>query len=103
MDSYQGKKLNAPNDVVVHPDGHIWFSDPGYGILKMYEGHLAEFEVDTAVYRLNPDTGEATIATDELEKPNGLCFSPDYSKLYVTDTGASHKAGWLRWCPHLCA
>jgi gluconolactonase len=96
MDNYQGKKLNAPNDVVVHPDGHIWFTDPGYGILKMYEGHLAEFELSTAVYRLNPDTGEATVATDELEKPNGLCFSPNYSKLYITDTGASHKVGHPR-------
>jgi gluconolactonase len=96
MDNYQGKKLNAPNDVVVHLDGHIWFTDPGYGILKMYEGHIAEFELATAVYRLNPDTGEATIATDELEKPNGLCFSPDYSKLYITDTGASHKPGHPR-------
>ena len=96
MDNYQGKKLNAPNDVVVHLDGHIWFTDPGYGILKMYEGHIAEFELATAVYRLNPDTGEATVATDELEKPNGLCFSPDYSKLYITDTGASHKPGHPR-------
>jgi gluconolactonase len=96
MDNYGGKKLNAPNDVVVHHDGHVWFSDPGYGILKMYEGHLAEFEVDTAVYRLNPDTGEVTIATADLEKPNGLCFSPDYSKLYITDTGASHKVGHPR-------
>ena len=96
MDNYQGKRLNAPNDVVVHPDSHIWFTDPGYGILKMYEGHIAEFELAAAVYRLNPDTGEATIATDELEKPNGLCFSPDYRKLYITDTGASHKPGHPR-------
>lgn len=88
---FDGKRLNAPNDVVVHPDGHIWFTDPGYGILLNYEGGLAEFELPTNVYRLNPDTGEATVATDELEKPNGLCFSPDYSKLYIVDTGASHK------------
>ena len=88
---FDGKRLNAPNDVVVHLDGHIWFTDPGYGILLNYEGGLAEFELPTNVYRLNPDTGEATVATDALEKPNGLCFSPDYSKLYIVDTGASHK------------
>ena len=91
MDRFDGKRLNAPNDVVVHPDGHIWFTDPGYGILLNYEGGLAEFELPTNVYRLNPDTGEATVATDALEKPNGLCFSPDCSQLYVVDTGASHK------------
>lgn len=96
MDSYEGKPLNAPNDVVVHPDGHIWFTDPGYGILKNYEGYKAELELPTNVYRLNPETGEATVATSGLEKPNGLCFSPDYSKLYISDTGASHKAGHPR-------
>jgi gluconolactonase len=93
MDSFQGKLLNAPNDVVVHADGHIWFTDPGYGILMNYEGNKAEFELPTNVYRLNPETGEATVVTDELERPNGLCFSPDYRRLYITDTGASHKPG----------
>jgi len=96
MDRFEGKQLNAPNDVVVHPDGHIWFTDPGYGILVNYEGHKANFELPTNVYRLNPDTGQATVATAELEKPNGLCFSPDYSQLYITDTGASHKPGHPR-------
>ena len=91
MDSFEGKRLNAPNDVVVHEDDHVWFTDPGYGILLNYEGHLAEFELPTNVYRLNPDTGEATVVVDELEKPNGLCFSPDYSRLYLVDTGVSHK------------
>ncbi len=93
MDQFEGKRLNAPNDIVVHPDGHIWFTDPGYGILMNYEGHKADFELPTNVYRLNPETGEATVATSDLEKPNGLCFSPDYSKLYISDTGASHKPG----------
>ena len=91
MDRFEGKRLNAPNDVVVHEDDHVWFTDPGYGILLNYEGHLAEFELPTNVYRLNPDTGEATVVVDELEKPNGLCFSPDYSQLYLVDTGVSHK------------
>lgn len=86
-------RLNAPNDVVVHPDGHVWFTDLGYGILGNYQGSRVEFELPTKVYRLNPDTGAATVVTDELEKPNGLCFSPDFSKLYITDTGASHKPG----------
>ncbi|MFT7586521.1 MAG: gluconolactonase [Cellvibrionaceae bacterium] len=93
IDQFEGKRLNAPNDVVVHADGHIWFTDPGYGILMNYEGERSEFELPTSVYRLNPETGEATAVTEDLEKPNGLCFSPDFSKLYISDTGASHKPG----------
>ena len=88
IDNFEGKRFNAPNDAAVHPDGHIWFTDPGYGILSHYEGHKAEFELPTSVYRLNPDTGEAVSVTDEIERPNGICFSPDYTKLYVADTGS---------------
>jgi len=92
-DSFEGKRLNAPNDVVVHEDGSVWFTDPGYGILWHYEGNKGEFELPTNVYRLDVDSGALTVVADQLEKPNGLCFSPDFSKLYISDTGASHKPG----------
>jgi gluconolactonase len=86
MDSFQGKKLNAPNDVVVHSDGAVWFSDPGYGILSNYEGHKAAFELPAVVYRLDPKTRVATVVVTDLDKPNGLCFSPDEKLLYVVDS-----------------
>lgn len=90
-----GKSLNAPNDAVVHPNGDIWFTDPGYGSLMNYEGHrvntgsLQPFQKE-AVYRIDGSTGAIHKVTDEIGKPNGLCFSPDYKKLYVADTGATH-------------
>ena len=87
MDRFQGKPLNAPNDVVVHSNNSIWFSDPGYGILSNYEGHKAPFELPANVYRLEPQTGEAVVVVSEMRRPNGLCFSPDETKLYICDTG----------------
>ncbi len=89
-DKWQDKPLNAPNDAVVHPDGGIWFTDPGYGSLMNYEGHKGELHHKEAVYRIDPKTGKLDKVTDEPFKPNGLCFSPDYKKLYIADTGASH-------------
>ncbi len=96
-DGYGGKPFNAPNDAVVHPDGAIWFTDPGYGSLMNYEGHRlntgsVQPNQKEAVYRIDAKTGKLTKVTDEIFKPNGLCFSPDYKKLYVADTGASHYA-----------
>ena len=95
-DSFQGCRLNAPNDIVVHPDGGIWFTDPGYGIIWNYEGHKAAFELPTHVYRIDPVSQNLEVVTADLEKPNGLCFSPDYSKLYISDTGVTHKVGHPR-------
>jgi gluconolactonase len=89
-DKWNGKRMNAPNDAVVHPNGDIWFTDPGYGALMNYEGFKSELEIKEAVYRIDGSTGQMTVVTDEIFKPNGLCFSPDYKKLYVADTGASH-------------
>ncbi|MGO9895342.1 MAG: SMP-30/gluconolactonase/LRE family protein, partial [Bryobacteraceae bacterium] len=85
---YNGKPLNSPNDVVVHPDGGVWFSDPPYGILGNYEGFQATPELKEAFYRIDPHTAHIDLVSDEFDKPNGLCFSPDYKKLYLCDTGA---------------
>ncbi len=87
---WQGKPFNAPNDIVVHPDGGIWFTDPGYGSLVNYEGAKGPLEIKEAVYRIDPQSGNIAKVADDLFKPNGLCFSPDYKKLYVCDTGSSH-------------
>ena len=86
-DKWQGKPLNSPNDLVVHPDGAVWFTDPPYGILGNYEGFQAKPEIKEAVYRVEPKTGKMDKVTDELDKPNGICFSPDYKKVYICDTG----------------
>jgi gluconolactonase len=85
---YNGKPLNSPNDIVVHPDGGIWFTDPPYGILGNYEGFQAQPELREAVYRVDPQSGRVDLVNDELDKPNGICFSPDYKKVYLCDTGA---------------
>ena len=89
-DRYDGKRLNSPNDVVVHPDGSIWFTDPPYGIGGNYEGFRAEQELKEAVYRVDP-SGRIDKISDEISKPNGLCFSPDYKRLYVADTSGSNE------------
>lgn len=90
-DSYNGKRLNSPNDVVVKSDGSVWFTDPTYGIMSDYEGYKSEAEQDGCyVFRVAPETGNITIAADDFVKPNGLAFSPDEKILYVADSGVSH-------------
>jgi gluconolactonase len=90
-DSYKGKKLNSPNDVVVKSDGSIWFTDPTYGIMSDYEGYKAKSEQGGCyVYRVDPASGEIAVVADDFVKPNGLAFSPDESILYIADSGFSH-------------
>jgi gluconolactonase len=89
-DSYQGKKLNSPNDVVVKSDGSIWFTDPPFGVLGYYEGERYAPELpETNVYRVDGQTGAVTVVADDVQGPNGLAFSPDESKLYVVESRAT--------------
>ena len=88
---HQGQKFNSPNDVVVASDGAVWFTDPTYGIDGDYEGDFAESEIGGShLYRIDPVSGEVSIACDDFVKPNGLAFSADESVLFVGDTGATH-------------
>ena len=82
-----GRRLNAPNDVVVKSDGTIWFTDPLYGISNDYEGERQTSEQPPAVYRLDPATGEIAAVTRDFAGPNGVAFSPDERRLYVAETG----------------
>ncbi len=86
-DRFDGKRLNSPNDVAVASDGSIWFSDPTFGIASDYEGYRAAPELPTRVYRLDPRSGALTVAAEGIANPNGLCFSPDETLLYVVESG----------------
>ncbi len=90
VDSFEGKKFNSPNDVVVHSDGSIWFTDPEYGLktnpaTKQREG---KEQAGNYVYRYNPKTGETRAVVKDFVQPNGLAFSPDEKILYVADSGS---------------
>ncbi|MAT05012.1 MAG: gluconolactonase [Acidimicrobiaceae bacterium] len=96
-DSFGGKRLNSPNDVVVASDGSVWFTDPTYGIDSNAEGYAAESEIGSSnVYRVDPSSGEVSAQVTDMVRPNGLAFSPDESKLFVSDTGVSHVEGGPR-------
>ncbi len=95
-DQANGKPLNGPNDMVVNPiDKAIWFTDPGYGGINLYEGQRAapgvtQSSQKEAVYRIDPTNGQVNKVADDAFKPNGLAFSHDYKKLYVCDSGSTH-------------
>jgi len=89
--SFDGRPLNAPNDVIVKSDDSIWFTDPHYGINTDYEGGKRHAQLPARLYRLDSD-GRIAIAADDFDGPNGLCFSPDESRLYVTETGHQFAA-----------
>jgi gluconolactonase len=92
-DRFEGKRLNSPNDVVVRSDRSIWFTDPTYGIDSDYEGHRAESEIGASnVYRVDPASGACRIAAGDFVRPNGLAFTPDETRLFVSDTGSTHVA-----------
>jgi gluconolactonase len=98
VDSFEGRRLNSPNDVVIARDGSIWFTDPPYGILPgTSEGHEGEQEYGGChVFRFEPVSGSMTAEVTDLVHPNGLAFSPDESVLYVADTAGSRYGVPLR-------
>jgi len=89
---YEGKRLNSPNDVIVKSDGSIWFTDPPYGINTDYEGGKQNAELAANVYRLSPEDGSLEIVASDVTGPNGLCFSPDESLLYIAESGVQFDA-----------
>jgi gluconolactonase len=88
VDSWRGRRLNSPNDIVRKGDGSVWFTDPSYGFLQ---GFRPEPEVGDFVYRYDPRSGELAVVAASFDKPNGLAFSPDESTLFVADNGAPHR------------
>jgi gluconolactonase len=96
-ESFDGKRLTGPNDVVVKSDGSIWFSDNGAGTRGNYLGHTLPQELPFRVYRIDPRTGALAVVVDQVEqqRPNGLCFSPDETKLYVVDTPGGDKTTYV--------
>ncbi len=89
-DSFEGKRLNSPNDVVVKSDGSVWFTDPSFGILGFYEGEKAEPQLPTNVYRIDAD-GSLSVVAEGINQPNGLMFSPDESLLYVVESRSTPR------------
>jgi gluconolactonase len=89
---FDGKRLNSPNDIVCRSDGSIWFTDPPFGILGYYEGYPARPELPTNVYRLDPRNGKLSVVAPDVNRPNGLCFSPDEKTLYLIEAGVTPRS-----------
>jgi gluconolactonase len=90
-DRFDEKPLNSPNDIVCKSDGSIWFSDPPFGILGFYEGHVANPELPTNVYRWDPETRKISVVAADINRPNGLAFSPDESLLYIIEAATDPR------------
>jgi gluconolactonase len=92
VDRWEGRRFNSPNDLVVHPDGSIWFTDPPYGILSNREGYEADSEIGAHhIFRFDPETRDLRVVVTDMDEPNGLAFSPDHTLLYISDTGADRN------------
>lgn len=92
VDNYHGRRFNSPNDVVFKSDGTMWFTDPSYGILAgTVEGYESPYELPgDFVFRYDPATEDLTVVARDFAKPNGLAFSLDEKRLYISDTSKSH-------------
>src|SRR5687768_14248065 len=90
-DRFEGKPLNSPNDIVCKSDGSLWFTDPPFGILGYYEGHKDTVELPTNVYRWDPRSEKLTVVAGDINRPNGLAFSPDEKTLYIVEAGVTPR------------
>lgn len=94
-DNHEGKPFNSPNDIVCRSDGSIWFTDPPFQLTNNYEGRIAKQELPHAVYRIDGKNGKVSQVLNDLQGPNGLCFSPDEEKLYIVEGRAQpHRLIW---------
>ncbi|WP_395502409.1 SMP-30/gluconolactonase/LRE family protein [Ectopseudomonas mendocina] len=94
-DTFEGKRFNSPNDLVVKRDGSVWFTDPPFQTGNFYEGYKIEPELPHGVYRIDGETQQVTRVIDDLAGPNGLCFSPDEKTLYIVEGRAKpHRLVW---------
>jgi len=87
---FHGRPFNSVNDVVVHSDGSVWFTDPVYGYEQGYRPRPC---LPNQVYRYEPQTGDIRVVADGFGRPNGICFAPDEKTVYITDTDWIHGDG----------